>query len=287
MKNKIVALTTLSLLTLLSFGKNITNANADVPAPLDYDYAYKQDFTDFWRVENRLNRSLVTYDNPVYTRTGVSDPYDYTYTGSVELPFSVTMTFLKSDSSWQSSGGGYRPGAITDTYIGRVGNFTSSIIGIDLTFTNNTGYAYYLYIDYENAQSINVITTGYANNTMQLTRSTGTGFHTLAIPSFATTRIQTLSSIAARQFNAWYLTRLSGQNINTDQVYDNGYIQGFVDGQDNAITGNITFFSIFSGVMESVAAIFSIQILGTITLGSLALFPLLGIMVLFFKKVIQ
>jgi hypothetical protein len=287
MKNKIVAITTLALLTLLSFGKNIIYANADEPVPSDYDYAYKQDFSDFWRVENRLNSSLVTYDNPVYTRTGVSAPYDYTYTGSVELPFSVTMTFLKSDSSWQSSGGGYRPGAITDTYIGRTTSYTSAIIGIDLTFTNDTGYAYYLYLDYETAISLNVITTGYANNTMQLSRSTGTGYYTLAIPSFATTRIQTSNSTGARQFNAWYLTRLSGLNINLDVLYDNAYGQGFNDGQDNAITGNISFFSIFSGVMDSVAAIFSIEILGSITLGSLALFPLLGIMVLFFKKVIQ
>jgi hypothetical protein len=95
--------------------------------------------------------------------------------------------------------------------------------------------------------------------------------------------IQMTSS--SRYVDGYFLRE--GQLFAGSVPYDYAYNQGYLDGQDVAISNDINFMSILSAAMDSVASIFSINILGSITLGSLALFPLLGIMVLFFKKVIQ
>jgi hypothetical protein len=75
------------------------------------------------------------------------------------------------------------------------------------------------------------------------------------------------------------------------QGEDDGYASGLVDGYDQGATAMLTnggMFGIMEDVLQGANAIFSIPVFGpTITLGTLALFPLLGVVIFFFKKVIQ
>jgi hypothetical protein len=286
MKNKIVAIGTLSLLTFLSFGKTFTNANADIAAPV-YDYAYKQDFTDYWRVHNQVADA---YDNPIYTRTGASSPYDYSYSGSVELPFQVSMTFRKSDTpTWTSSGGGYRPGALFDSTIGSTS--ATNAVKVEFDFNNTTGKTYVLQIDMETAITAEGTYTGTISSNFQYTRPSGTGFYTHILTPYTNLNWETVTTTSARQFNAWYLSEVDADYVGpSDESFNDGYNLGYEDGYAEGVDvgmSDIRMATLMGTIMNGVGGIFNIAILGNITLGTLALFPLLGIMVLFFKKVIQ
>jgi len=275
----------LSLLTLLSFGKTFTNANADIAAPV-YDYAYVQDYTDYWRVHNQIGNA---YDNPIYTRTGVSSPYDYSYSGSVELPFQVSMTFRLSDSpTWASSGGGYRPGALSDSSIGSTSG--SGATKVEFDFNNTTGFTYLLRIDMETATSITATYSETFDSIFSYTRTSGVGFYSFVIPSYTNFNFS-IPSVSTVLFNAWYLNLIDSDFVGpNDQSFNDGFNLGYEDGYDEGVNvgmSDIRMATLMSTVMNGVGGIFSIAILGNITLGTLALFPLLGIMVLFFKKVIQ
>jgi hypothetical protein len=286
MQNKIVAIGTLSLLTLLSFGKTFINANADL-IPDTYDYAYKQDFTDYWRVHNQVADA---YDNAIFTRTGASSPYDYSYSGSVELPFQVSMTFRKSDTpSWTASGGGYRPGALFDSSIGSTS--TNNVVKVEFQFNNTTGKTYVLQIDMETALTAEGIYTGTISSTFQYTRSSGTGFYTHVLTPYTNFNWKTITTTSARQFNAWYLSEVDADYVGpSDESFNDGYNLGYEDGYAEGVNvgmSDIRMATLMGTVMNGVGGIFNIAILGNITLGTLALFPLLGVMVMFFKKVIQ
>ena len=287
MKNKIVAIGTLSLLTLLSFGKTFTNANADIAAPV-YDYAYKQDVSDYWRVHNQVSNA---YDNPIYTRTGSLGAYNYEVSTSVELPFNVEMLFRLSDTpTWSSSGGGYRPGALSDSSIGST-SITSSV-KIEFDFNNTTGFTYLLRVDMETALSVNIVYSNSFDSSYSYTRTSGTGFYSFVLPAYTYINFATVSTSSTRLFNAWYLTEMDSNFVGPneesfDDGYNLGYDQGWVAGNDAGLSGDIKMAELMGTVMDGVGGIFSIAILGNITLGTLALFPLLGVMVLFFKKVIQ
>jgi hypothetical protein len=286
MKNKIIAVGTLSLLTLLSFGKNITNANADL-IPASYDYAYKQDFSDYWRVHNQVADA---YDNAIFTRTGVSSPYDYSYSGSVELPFQVSMTFRKSDTpTWTASGGGYRPGSLSDSTIGSTS--ATNVVKVEFDFNNTTGKTYVLQIDMETAVTAEGIYTGTISSTFQYTRSFGTGFYTHVLTPYTNLNWKTTTTTQARQFNGWFLSEVDADYVGPSEESFNdgfnlGYEDGYLEGVDVGMS-DIRMATLMGTIMNGVGGIFNIAILGNITFGTLALFPLLGVIVLFFKKVIQ
>jgi len=288
MKTKIWAIATLGLLSVLSVGRNFTNAHADLDAP-EYDYAYKQDISNDWRVHNQTNN---LYDNPIYTRSGASSPYDYTVTTSVELPFQVKMTFRSSNEpTWTASGGGYRPGESFDDSIGSTSG--NVVIKVEFEFNNNTGYTYLLQVDMETAASVYLeYTETFTSNTITYTRTSGTGFYYAVVPAYTYLRWYTPSSSSTRLFNAWYLNRIDDEfvppnNESFNDGYNLGYENGWSDGNDAGLSGDLGMVQLMSTVLNSVGGIFNIAILGNITLGTLALFPLLGIMVFFFKKVIQ
>jgi len=288
MKTKLLAIGTLGLMSVLSFGRNFINANADLTAPI-YDYAYKQDISNYWRIHNQTNNQ---YDNPVYTRSGASSPYDYTVTTSVELPFSVSMTFRKSDvGGWTASGGGYRPGELFDSEIGSTN--VANVVKVEFEFNNNTGDSYYLRVDMDTAVTMELDYTEALDYDAWYTRPTGnTSFYHIVIPAYTYVGVQTQSSTATRKFNAWYLNKIDADfvpptNESFNEGYDLGYENGWADGNDAGLSGDIKMAELMGTVMNGVGGIFSIAILGNITLGTLALFPLLGVMVFFFKKVIQ
>jgi hypothetical protein len=286
MKNKIVAIGTLSLLSLLSFGKTFIYANADIAAP-SYDYAYKQDFTDYWRVHNQVSNA---YDNPIYTRSGSVGAYNYEVSTSVELPFNVEMLFRLSDTpSWQSSGGGYRPGALSDSSIGSTTNTNS--VKIEFDFNNTTGFTYLLQVDMDTAIGINATYSNSFPATYSYTRSTGTGFYYFVLPPYTYLNFATPSTNSTRLFNAWYLTEIDSTFVGpNEESFNDGFNLGYEDGYYEGVSvgmSDIRMATLMGTVMNGVGTIFNIAILGNITLGTLALFPLLGVMVLFFKKVIQ
>lgn len=288
MKTKLLAVGTLGLLSVLSLGKSFYNVNADLTAPT-YDYAYKQDISNYWRVHNQTNNQ---YDNPIYTRSGASSPYDYTVTTAVELPFSVSMTFRKSDvGGWTSSGGGYRPGELFDSEIGSTN--VSNVVKVEFEFNNNTGDSYYLRVDMDTAVTMELDYTQALDYDAWYTRPTGNlSFYHIVIPAYTYVGVQTQSSTSTRKFNAWYLNKIDADfvpptNESFNEGYDLGYENGWADGNDAGLSGDIKMAELMGTVMNGVGGIFSIAILGNITLGTLALFPLLGIMVFFFKKVIQ
>jgi hypothetical protein len=286
MKNKIVAVGTLSLLTFLSFGKNIINANADL-IPATYDYAYKQDFTDYWRVHNQVADA---YDNPIYTRTGSVAAYNYEVSTSVELPFNVQMLFRLSDTpTWSSSGGGYRPGALSDSSIGSTS--ATNAVKVEFDFNNTTGKTYVLEIDMETAVTAEGIYTGTISSTFLYNRSSGTGFFTHVLTPYTNLNWKTTTTTAARQFNGWFLTEVDADYVGPSQEsFDDGFNLGYEDGYSEGVNvgmSDIRMATLMGTIMNGIGGIFNIQILGNITLGTLALFPLLGVIVLFFKKVIQ
>jgi hypothetical protein len=287
MKEKVLAIGTLLLLSILSLdGKNFINANADLAAPT-YDYGYFQDFTDYWRVHNQVGNA---YDIPIYTRSGSVGAYNYTHTGSVQLPFQISMTFRLSDTpTWESSGGGYRPGALFDSSIGSTSGTTA--IKVEFGFNNTTGKTYVLQIDMETALGISGVYTGTISNSFIYTRSTGTGFYTHVLPPYTNLNWAVQGSSSSRLFNAWYLTEVDADYVGPSQEsFDNGFNAGYEDGYTDGVNvgmSDIKMATLMGTVMNGVGGIFNIRILGNITLGTLALFPLLGIMVLFFKKVIQ
>lgn len=288
MKLKLVAIGTLGLLSVLSIGRNFINANADLAAP-SYDYAYKQDVSNYWRVHNQVNNN---YDNAIYTRSGATAPYDYTVTTSVELPFQVKMTFRKSNEpSWTSSGGGYRPGESFDDSIGSTD--ATAVVKVEFEFNNNTGFTYLLQIDMETAGSVYLeYTQSFTSNTITYTRTAGTGYYYAIVPAYTYLKWYTPSSTSTRLFNAWYLTLVDSDfvpptNESYNDGYNAGYDNGWADGNDAGLSGDIKMAELMGVLMNGVGGIFNIAILGNITLGTIALFPLLGIMIFFFKKVIQ
>jgi hypothetical protein len=287
MKNKIVAIGTLSLLTFLSFGKTFTYANADIAAPV-YDYAYKQDISDYWRVHNQVSNA---YDNPIYTRSGTVGAYNYEVSTSVELPFNVEMLFRLSDTpTWASSGGGYRPAAISDSSIGSTSGTNS--VKIEFDFNNTTGFTYLIRVDMETASVLNVVYSNSFDSSYSYTRTSGTGFYSFVLPAYTYVNLTTATTTSSRLFNAWYLNQVDSAFVGqSDESFDDGfnlgYDQGWVAGNDAGLSGDIKMAELMGTIMNGVGGIFSIAILGNITLGTLALFPLLGVMVLFFKKVIQ
>jgi hypothetical protein len=102
---------------------------------------------------------------------------------------------------------------------------------------------------------------------------------------------KTVTTTSARQFNAWYLSEVDADYVGpSDESFNDGYNLGYEDGYAEGVDvgmSDIRMATLMGTVMNGVGGIFNIAILGNITLGTLALFPLLGVMVMFFKKVIQ
>lgn len=289
MKLKLAAIGTLGLLSVLSLGRNFINANADLTAPV-YDYAYKQDISNYWRIHNQAANA---YDNPVYTRSGASSPYDYTVTTSVELPFSVSMTFRKSDvGGWTASGGGYRPGELFDSEIGSTN--ATSVVKVEFEFQNDTGDSYYLRIDMHTAITMELDYTQALDFDANNTRPTGnTSFFHVVIPAYTYVGVQTQATTSTRLFNAWYLNKIDADfvpptNESYNNGYNDGYDAGYVDGQDASESTVVSRISNLMGtVFGGVSSILDIKVFDDLTLGSIMLFPLATTMIYFIFKLIR
>lgn len=226
----------LLLVGLASFVKvdNIFNANAFnvedqtprqlLTAPVDYDYEYgRHPTTGAWGSHNAIN-NLWTY--PTFLRTSDGAFYNYSTTiGSTNLfPFSVEMTYYRSNSGWSLVSGNYYQPAYGSGYMG-----ANDEVGINdkikLLFFNTTDNDYRIYLDcsnntivYTNAKldiNLNNYTYVISNSYMNI----------LLVPAH-----NTLTLTFGESTEETYLTRLYMENVGLNQGYSNGINQGSSEG---------------------------------------------------------
>lgn len=235
----------------------------------------------------------------------------------------INMTFNSANFGfWSPTGTGlYYPNA---SNIGSDNNVGDVLNKFYLEIDNQTNKDYYLLLDLSSTSDSNTNYKLSINNKSISTRSNDLYylFDNSFLSSFYISAYSNLTifrplSSADMKFDAWYLQDLgvsagytqgvddgydTGYDDGVDYGYGVGYDQGFYDGKADAdpaiylegyndgygeAFSNPPFATLMETTFNGVAAIFGISILGGITLGTLALFPLLGIVLLFFKKVIQ
>jgi hypothetical protein len=293
MKNKLVAIGTLSLITLLSFGKNITNANALISSkPSDYLYgSYYQSYQWFDAVPNSAGTSYSLTPNLFQYRTGTAPFYTYTQDLKQVIVGDAPMTgvaiqayFHLSNTSFGTIGSDYVPMSVS---VGSSSSTNANKAG--WTISNGSNNSYNFWIDLSNnvvAPSVDIyyqslmtqrVVRSSVNHTIEMQQ--------IYVPPQTAMFIDLTTSAGSRYVDGYYLT-LSNE-YDGQLYYQSVFEQGYIAGYDAAITQDINMLQIFETTFAGVASVLSIQILGNITLGALALFPLLSILILFFKKVIQ
>lgn len=196
-------------------------ASAALAAPASWDYAYKYNATNDEFEFVRYDASAS--NTPVYTRTVDSTYYNYTYTGNGNdtLPFEVTLTFNRSNTSWKSYGGGYTS---DDTKIGSdasVGSITNKFY---IYVNNNTNMDYMMYFDISSSGSF-IDTTLLINNMYYVVNSGSVAFYIpttnalryFLIPAFSTIALSAYVTSATRYIDALYF-----DNIGTSPAYTAG-----------------------------------------------------------------
>jgi hypothetical protein len=208
-------------------------------------------------------------------------------------------------------------GSIASKYILQFNNQTSNNYFLSLDVSSSlSGTTHYHTLSYDD-----VSYPTFSN----IIRSAPASLINFYIPSFTNTIINMSSTSNAIYLDAWYLDDLGvsvsyqqgetdgyyegqedgfdlgygegyeegnadGYNEGQEDGFDSGYDEGYSDGSDfgysEAILNN-GILSIITNVFSGMAGIFGISILGGITLGTLTLLPLLGMVLFFFKKFIQ
>lgn len=316
MKNQIAVVSTLSLILLvgLSTNKNFTNANALISGPASYDLSYKYESTyGAWGF--RTQAGGFTSNLPTYTRT--ADTSGFQYNGSLNYDASGTpdestawprgldtlASFRVSNTTWTSFGTDYVPASAT---IGS--NVNLNIQKIAFQFNNNTDHHYQVWFDSSTVTSSRVMS--YNLNGVQI-QSGNNAFVTLQsyiIPAGFNITIEYEPTNSSVYLDALYLKDLgiastldyqdgydlgvddgfemgydTGLEYGTRLGYEDGYYEGATDEGNNLIGAT----EIFRRTFTAMRPIFEITVFPGVTLGTLALFPLLGIVLMFFKKVIQ
>jgi hypothetical protein len=198
----------------------------------------------------------------------------------------VIMEFNRSNSGWISSSFNFVP--YLTNKIGSDGT-VGSTSKLNLQFDNQTSNDHILYLDISSTGNYQDrifelfynnfrISDGYFNYVL-LHTADNTTLMKFYLPSFSTLLLKSPDfETSTLYLNAWYL-----QDIGTSQAFIEGYDVG-----ESAVLTSGGMFGVMSTVLTGANAIFSIPVFGpTITLGTLALFPLIGVVVFFFKKVIQ
>jgi hypothetical protein len=293
MKNKIAAVLTLSLLTLLSFGKNITNANAAI-ATKPSDYLWGEYFTPGgWRnyVSNNSASGYSSSQSSFYERTGTSPNFNYVAPLRTVIPgatpnngVAFSSGFASSSTTWGFTGSFYFPNSIS---VGS--NVSSNITKGSFTISNGTTNGYYFWLDLSgNTSNINLdVYYVSLNEPRQVYTSINfaTQMNRIYVPARTTMFISLQASTSPRFVDGWFITLSDdfATSIEAELIYDAGFVAGY----DAGLSSDLNMATLMGTVMNAIGGIMNISILGNITLGALALFPLLGIMIMFFKKVIQ
>lgn len=286
----------------------LLNANAAIGTDVtnwtwkwDYDSTSgRMEFTDSTLLTNGIrlpfSELLGAYEN--------NTPAGYDYGGAETLPFGFYVYGeLQSSTNWVLESGSYYLvtgqqwfGSTSTTanefkLVYEFNNPTDSYFQIaldlsDVSTSSTFNYVYYTASTPSGIISYGNVLTGTNLHDSRFTRST-TQFHGFWLPPYSKLIYRHVSSSSNFRTGGFQATKV-GQSIGYDNGYDVGYDAGYLDGfNSGGSTALESFVLIFSSVMTGIGGIFNIAILGNITLGMLALFPLLGIMIFFFKKVIQ
>ena len=201
----------LLLVTMLSVGTALTTMGrlkpvvASLTPPASYNYSYTWNATDS---EQYLNVDGVD-SIPLYTRTADGVYYNYTSTFNVIDGLSVTQTFNRSNTTWQSSGSSYKPDENRIGSDGTVGTIKKN----KFVFNNQTSHNYYLFLDTTSTGSASRYYVNlYDGETSvtdgnDLTWTFGTWLARFFIPSYMQLEIYTETG-AQVYFDAWYLKDL-------------------------------------------------------------------------------
>jgi YD repeat-containing protein len=311
MKNKIAALTTLSLITLLSFGKNVFNANAiDIADPSGWDYKYDYDSTssrlEFTTPDSSTEGKRVPFLQPT-TNVFVSD-YRYgfnlgglsSYDDEAATPFGFYIMSQTTTTSFSQVGSVWYP---TSNVIGS--DSGSLIQKIFLEFTNPTNVNYQIGINISDSSSstwsfryLPSINANIGANPMSstqvspsFTRSSSSIMY-FYLPPYSNLYINSPVSVADMFFRSFWVAE--GSTIFTQSFGDGyeiglqeGYDDGFIDGQDSAesnVTSRIS--NLLSQTFAGVRNVFNIKIFDQLTIGSVMLFPLaFGIFTFIFRLI--
>jgi hypothetical protein len=315
----LVGATSFSALTPVS-------AALPAPSEWTYAYRYNASFSTFI-VQSLSNYSTPTYTRTTdgsysnYTTTINFSTFGELYPG-----LEITQTFNRSNTSWTGSttyvpvsttiGSNSSVGSISNKIYLQFNNTTNKDYLLYFDYSSNFGNSFFN-ITYNSLKQIT-----YGSDNLFASNNTLKQF---IIPSNYIISISSNLTSEARYFDAWYLLDLGtsaayqegydtgnedgyyeGQEDGFDlgygegyeegnadgynEGYDTGYDEGYSDGSDFGYTEAILnngIVDIISNVFDGMAGIFGISILGGITLGTLTLLPLLGMVLFFFKKFIQ
>ena len=224
MFKKLILLLAVVIISLFSIPPQALSVHAALTAPASWDYAYKYNATtDQFEFVNFAGDKV---DVPVYTRTADSTYYNYTYTGSGSgvLPFEVTLTFNRSNTSWKAYGGGYTS---DDTKIGS-DSTVGSVVKKNLIFNNLSTHDYLLYLDFSSSNA-SIFLTYYFNDILMYTDDS-LPYNTLIkfyISNGMKIRI-TRTTSSAFFLDAFYLKDL-GVSASYTEGYNDGYDQAETD----------------------------------------------------------
>jgi hypothetical protein len=206
----------LSVGTALTTMGRLKPVAASLTPPTVYDYSYTWNAT---ASEQYLNVNGVD-SIPLYTRTVDGSHFNYTSTFNVIEGLTVTQTFNRSNTTWQSSGIFYKPDESkigSDNTVGTITNKTYFLIH------NQTSKNYRMFFDFSSTSPsgthdqtlrYNSLGSGYGQQFVTIQFSS---FFTLFVPSFTQVELFSQSSGLQRYFDAWYL-----QDLGISEAYQQG-----------------------------------------------------------------
>jgi YD repeat-containing protein len=317
MKNKIVAIGTLSLLTLLSFGKNITNANAlDITDPEGWTWKYDYDATntrfEFTDYREGADGVELPYTNPSSGRYEFDiEPTNILFS-QFQFPLRMKLVFYASNTSWRIGGGSHYP----DSTVQLIGSTaaTSSLkfasifynptdtwfqLGMNLSDSDFTTTMFYDVGPYSPSGTAGgYIGLGSNGEYASIVHSRTSGKYDIYnLAPYSQTLIYltapTTDEVLFRSL--WIAPNQYSLVVPYDQAYDaglvagyqEGYIVGYDDGTDVNSTGAITRIgNLMTSVFNGVSSVFNIKIFDQLTIGSVLLFPLaFGIFTFIFRLI--
>ena len=303
MKNKLVAFGTLSLLTLLSFGKNINNVSAiDIADPAGWTYKYDYDAVssrfEFTHVSLGTDGLRVPFVQPV-SNTFEADFLTGFDVGDEEEAVSPVGFYIKSQktdaatftqvgAAWYPNtdliGSNFSTPPVPQKLFLIFSNPTATNyqLGLNITDSGSTSNWNYYYLPSDNV-SVGalpmeddlalLVSANFVRSTTNIQYWYLPPYSNLVINSNATTT----GSIYLRSF--WLGEGSTPFVASYEEGYEageqDGYANGFIDGQDST-ESNISFriSDLLDRVFGGVRNVFSIKIFDDLTIGSVLLFPI-------------
>jgi hypothetical protein len=291
--NKIAILMGVAGLVYGTSSNAFYNVDASLTAPTDYDFGFTY--------STLINRQVLrTKDNVLeshlaFARAVDGVYYNYTWSGSTPTYFTsdapstiipdgliIDMTFNRSNTGWSFISPYYWS---NENKIGSTSAVGTIANKIKLVFDNQTSKNYRLFLDVSSTAAATyweyLFDTHLFYGEFGGLRVSESAQNFLYIPAFTKVEIRTISTSGARYFDAWYLKDLGVSDSWTD-----GFDEGYDDGE-NAIIASGGLQGIIEGVFEGIVAIFGIEIFNGVSLGAVALFPLVITLFVFVMKIVK